>query len=120
MFCLYLLLIVLLILSIFNVSIIKLENRYKKNKRIREKFDISSLHSYNKPVDSYIKNTNDSTLLNDKLKCDLNKESCFVNPNLSMKHARSDYIIEPLQIKNTKETLKVTDLFEKITSKRFK
>ena len=77
---------------------------------------------YKNTLINYIKNTKDASILNDEINDNLNSESSFINPNLSIKNARSTFIVQPIDLNpNEKIQNKVLiNKFEKSLLKKIK
>ena len=97
------------------------KNLYEENKQndIIEKKTQENI--YKNTLIDYIKNTKDLSILNDDLKENLNSDTSFVNPNLSIKNARSDFIVEPLDFNTfNKNKNNMANQFEKTILKKIK
>jgi hypothetical protein len=97
------------------------KNLYEENKQndIIEKKTQENI--YKNTLIDYIKNTKDLSILNDDLKENLNPDTSFVNPNLSMRNARSDFIVEPLDFNTfNKNKNNMANQFEKTILKKIK
>ena len=123
---------IFIILSIILIIIIKCEikikeieeikllyNNEKKNEE-KEKFEEKEKENniYKNVLTDYIKNTSDISILNDEINQDIETETAFINPNLSIKEARSNFTIEPLNLNNNNENIR--ERFENKVLKKIK
>jgi hypothetical protein len=109
------------------VIVLHLEFKIKENEYVKLLYDENYIiekptqnNLYKNTLIDYIKDTNDISILNDDINDNLNPDTSFVNPNLSMRNSRSDYILEPLNFNTFNFNNDITKKFEKTILKKLK
>ena len=111
-----------ILLIILNVEFKIKENEqnkilYEENTKKKEKENV-----YKTSLINYVKNTKDQEILKDGVINNLNTDTSFINPNLSIKDARSNFIVNPIDfdIGGKCKNNKLTNKFEKSILKKTK
>ena len=91
---------------------------YDENKQNDIIENTTQKNIYKNTLIDYIKNTNDLSILNDNLNDNLNQDTSFINPNLSTRNSRSDFIIEPLNFNTFNNNNNIANKFEKTILKK--
>lgn len=91
---------------------------YDENKQNDIIENTTQKNIYKNTLIDYIKNTNDLSILNDDLNNNLNPDTSFINPNLSMRNSRSDFIIEPLNFNTFNNNNNIANKFENTILKK--
>lgn len=113
------------------VIVLHLELKIKENEYVKFLYEENKQNDiiekktreniYKKTLIDYVTNTKDLSILNDDLKENLNPDTSFVNPNLLMRNARSDFIVEPLDFNTfNKNKNNMANRFEKTILKKIK
>ena len=91
---------------------------YDENKQNDIIENTTQKNIYKNTLIDYIKNTNDLSILNDNLNDNLNQDTSFINPILSTRNSRSDFIIEPLNFNTFNNNNNIANKFEKTILKK--
>lgn len=112
------------------IIVLRLEIKIKENENVKILYDENKQNNiveknekenvYKNTLVNYIKNTNDLSILNDDLNDNLNPDTSFINPNLSMKNARSNFIVEPLNLNMFEKKNNIINKIEKTILKKIK
>ena len=92
----------LIVLCVLYLSLYYFElnvNNNERNKTIIEGFDSKKPEHFNLASD-YIKKTNDFTICLNNNNKQVHCDTCFINPNLSIREARSNFEIKPVILNN--------------------
>ena len=116
--CVILIIVLKLEFKIKENEILKLEyNENKKNNIIENN---EKENPYKNTLIDYVKNTNDYSILNDTINNKLNPDSSFIDPNLSIKNARSNFNILPLNLDIYEKKNNIANKLEKTILKKLK
>ena len=98
-------------------------NKYTYEADKKDNIDrMNSNDNCNNILSDYIKNTNDLSILKNNTDNDLNSDTSFVNPNLSIKNARSSFNVPPINLDPNSyiKNKEMVDKFEKNIIKKIK
>ncbi len=116
--CVILIIVLKLEFKIKENEILKLEYNENKTNNIIENNEKEN--PYKNTLIDYIKNTNDYSILNDTINNNLNSDSSFIDPNLSIKNARSNFNIQPLNLDIYEKKNNMVNKLEKTILKKIK
>ena len=115
--CVVLIIILKLEFKIKEYEILKIEYNEDKTNNIIENNEKENV--YKNTLIDYIKNTNDYSILNDVINNNLNQETAFIDPNLSIKNARSNFNIQPLNLNMYEKQSDIAKKLEKSILNKF-
>lgn len=116
--CIILIIVLKLEFKIKENEILKLEYNENKTNNIIENNE--KHNPYKNTLIDYVKNTNDYSILNDTINNNLNPDSSFIDPNLSIKNARSNFNISPLNLDIYEKKNNIANKLEKTILKKLK
>lgn len=116
--CVILIIVLKLEFKIKENEILKLEYNENKTNNIIENNEKEN--PYKNTLIDYVKNTNDYSILNDTINNNLNSDSSFIDPNLSIKNARSNFNIPPLNLDIYEKKNNMANKLEKTILKKIK
>lgn len=112
------------------IIVLKLEFKIKENEILKLEYNENKINNiiennekenpYKNTLIDYIKNTNDYSILNDTINNNLNSDSSFIDPNLSIKNARSNFNIQPLNLDIYEKKNNMVNKLEKTILKKIK
>lgn len=112
------------------IIVLKLEFKIKENEMLKLEYNENKTNNiiennekenpYKNTLIDYVKNTNDYSILNDTINNNLNPDSSFIDPNLSIKNARSNFNISPLNLDIYEKKNNIANKLEKTILKKIK
>jgi len=115
-----------ILIIVINIELKISNDEYNKYAYEADKKDninrMNSNNNCNNILSDYIKNTNDLSILKNNTDNDLNSDTSFVNPNLSIKNARSSFNVPPINLdpNSSIKNKEMVDKFEKNMIKKIK
>jgi len=119
------------VLCVILIIVVNIELKINTDEFNKRAYEIDKIDNINRIHDNdstiniladYIKNTNDLSILKNNIDNDLNVDTAFVNPNLSIKNARSSFNVPPIDLdpNSTIKNKELVNKFEKNIIKKIK